>query len=116
MKIKIILMITVLLTVIFLIGCKKEPSDLNTFTDCLTENGAKLFGASWCPHCQQQKDLFGDSFKNLDYTECTEQQQKCSEEAITGLPTWKFADGSIAMGTQELAQLAKKTGCSLYYT
>ena len=28
------------------------------FAKCLNEKGLKLYGASWCPHCQEQKQMF----------------------------------------------------------
>ena len=32
---------------------------------------------------------------------------------ITGYPTWKFADGTVANGNQTLEQLVEKTACEL---
>ena len=37
---------------------------------CLTANGAKFYGAYWCPHCEAQKKSFGVSVKYLPYVEC----------------------------------------------
>ena len=31
------------------------------FAKCLTENGATMYGTVWCGHCNNQKDMFGDS-------------------------------------------------------
>ncbi len=35
------------------------------------ELGALFYGASWCPHCQQQKALFGASAGRLPQVECS---------------------------------------------
>src|SRR5262249_33952120 len=35
----------------------------------LTKTGAKMYGAYWCPHCQQQKAIFGRSANRLPYIE-----------------------------------------------
>ncbi|XP_075524052.1 thiol-disulfide oxidoreductase LTO1-like [Primulina tabacum] len=33
--------------------------------------GAKLYGAFWCSHCQDQKEMFGrEAAKLLNYVEC----------------------------------------------
>src|SRR3989344_9366604 len=35
----------------------------DTFAQCLTEKGAIFYGTFWCPHCKDQKELFGNSIK-----------------------------------------------------
>lgn len=85
------------------------------FAQCLSDSGAKFYGAFWCPHCQQQKTLFKES-KKLPYIECSTpdgegQTFVCTKEGITGYPTWKFTDGTELTGEQEFAVLAEKTGC-----
>lgn len=89
----------------------------DSFAQCLTDAGAKFYGAYWCPHCQNQKRMFENS-KNLPYIECSTpngqaQTQICIDAGITGYPTWEFADGSRLDGEQELATLAEKTSCAL---
>lgn len=87
-----------------------------TFAQCLKDNGAVFYGAFWCPHCQAQKALFGNSAKLLPYVECSNpdgqtQTKVCNDRNITGYPTWEFADGSRVSGEQTFATLAEKTGC-----
>ena len=36
----------------------------------LSQRGAKMYGAYWCPHCVEQKELFGASAQRLPYVEC----------------------------------------------
>jgi thiol-disulfide isomerase/thioredoxin len=84
----------------------------------LKDKGAIFYGSFWCPHCQAQKKLFGDSVKLLPYVECSTpdgnaQTQICIDKKITGYPTWKFADGSELTGEIPLATLADKTACTL---
>jgi len=111
---KSLTLIALLLSALFLTACSKPDSAaLNSFASCLTEKGAKMYGAYWCGHCQNQKKIFGSSFANVDYIECTEETQRCDDERITGYPTWKFLDGSSLNGVQTLASLAQKTGCLL---
>jgi hypothetical protein len=42
----------------------------DTFAKCLTAHGAKMYGLYWCPHCIEQKKMFGESFRYVDYVEC----------------------------------------------
>jgi thiol-disulfide isomerase/thioredoxin len=89
--------------------------DLDAFAKCITDKGAKLYGASWCPHCQSQKELFGNSAKDLPYVECSapdrSQTKVCADAKIEGYPTWVFTDGSRQSGEMNIDQLAQKTGC-----
>lgn len=89
----------------------------DTFAQCLTDAGAKFYGAYWCPHCQAQKKLFNNS-KNLPYIECSTadgqgQTKVCADAGITGYPTWIFADGSQENGEQTFETLSEKTNCPL---
>ena len=111
--IKKILAILTILIITLLAGCSIDQESINQFATCLSENGANLYGSEWCPHCTEQKEMFGESLKLLDYTECTTEQQKCETENIQYLPTWKFADGTVVSGVQSFSFLAEKTGCQL---
>lgn len=77
----------------------------------LTESGAKMYGAYWCPHCHDQKQLFGEeASKKMPYVECAadgkaSQTALCTAENITGYPTWKV-NGEILSGAQSLETLA----------
>jgi len=95
------------------------PSKYDDFAKCLTEKGAKMYGAFWCPHCQNQKAEFSSSFQYVNYQECTVNGQQnsfaqaCQDAGIKGYPTWKFPDGTVKEGEVPLADLAKITGCVL---
>ena len=94
------------------------PGELDGFAQCLKDKGAIFYGAFWCPHCQNQKKLFGRSAKLLPYVECSNpngqgQLQVCIDNAIKGYPTWGFADKSRLDGEVPLATLAEKTACVL---
>ena len=57
----------------------------------LAEEGALFYGASWCPHCQEQKRLFGASASRLPYIECspagrnTPQAPSCNSAGVQDL-------------------------------
>ncbi|HEY4511028.1 MAG TPA: hypothetical protein VJG29_01500 [Candidatus Paceibacterota bacterium] len=94
------------------------PGELDEFAACLTEQGVTFYGAFWCPNCTNQKKMFGRSADLLPYLECSTSDGKgqlpvCAEKAVTGYPTWEFADGTRLNGTQPLRTLADKTNCAL---
>lgn len=108
--------ILILLT-IFLVSC--GPSvDYSEFTQCVTDSGAKMFGAYWCSHCQEQKQELGKAWENINYVECSlpggkGQTEVCAKEGIEGYPTWQFADGERMSGKLSLELISKKTNCPL---
>lgn len=90
----------------------------DTFAQCLTEKGAIFYGTFWCPHCKDQKELFGSSMEYVTYVECSTpdgnaQMPVCTAAGIDGYPTWVFADGIKVSGTQTLKFLSEKTSCPL---
>jgi len=104
--------------VVFSKTAPEGPGPLDTFTQCLKDKGAIFYGAFWCPHCQDQKKLFGSSAKLIPYIECSTpngqaQTQICIDKGIKSYPTWVFPDGSEQTGNVPLKMLADKTGCEL---
>ena len=90
----------------------------------LKQSGAKMYGAYWCSHCHDQKELFGkEAVKELPYVECAEAggtsiTDQCKQVATRveeqtkqpfGFPTWEI-NGKFYSGTQALTDLAKNTG------
>ena len=104
---------------IYFLGSKSsEPGKLDSFTQCLKDKGAVFYGAFWCPHCQNQKAMFGKSAKLLPYVECStpdgkNQLQICKNKNIEGYPTWEFANGSRESGEVSPDRLSEKTECPL---
>ncbi|XVE82416.1 hypothetical protein DITRI_Ditri16bG0002900 [Diplodiscus trichospermus] len=82
--------------------------------------GAKMYGAFWCSHCLEQKQMFGrEASKLLDYVECfpegyqtgTEMVKACTDARLRGLPTWVI-NGQVLTGQVELKKLAEVSGFS----
>jgi Zn ribbon nucleic-acid-binding protein len=94
-----------------------KPGKHDTFAQCITDSGAKFYGAFWCPHCQEQKAMFGRSANKIPYVECSQpdrkQTQICIDNKIEGYPTWIFADGTRKSGNVSLTNLAEITSCTL---
>ncbi|MBY0328777.1 hypothetical protein K2Q02_01650 [Patescibacteria group bacterium] len=112
------IIVVIAVVVLLLANAAKKPGKYDGLAQCLTDSGAKFYGAFWCPHCQAQKALFGKSAKLLPYVECSQadgkgQLQVCIDEKIEGYPTWQFADGTRVSGEQTFAQLAEKTNCEI---
>jgi hypothetical protein len=96
----------------------KQSSRLNAFAQCLSTKGAKMYGAYWCPHCADQKEMFGSSFAYAPYVECGVKgshapAQVCTDADVKHYPTWVFADGSRVEGAHSLEFLGQETGCPL---
>jgi len=118
-EVKILGFVVVAVLVLVLFSLRPSPKgEYDNFANCITNSGAKMFGAYWCSNCNNQKDLFGSSFDNIQYIECSlpnkgGQTPECNQEGITGYPTWEFADGERVAGFTSLVQLSLKTGCPL---
>lgn len=95
-------------------GTAPNGVTLSDFASCLAEKGATMYGAWWCPHCKEQKAIFGEeAAEKLAYVECTENPQLCIEKKVEYYPTWIFADGSLVSGTQNFVSLSEKTSCPI---
>lgn len=94
------------------------PGKYDEFAKCLNLEDAKFYGAFWCPHCAEQKAMFGKSVKYLNYIECSTPDRRaqtpvCIDAGIESYPTWEFADDSRINGVATMQQLEDKTGCTL---
>lgn len=87
--------------------------DIEAFARCLSEKGFTMYGAEWCPHCQNEKRQFGPAFKFVNYVECPEEAERCLQMGITGYPTWIGPDNEKHEGEQGLAGLKALSGCPL---
>ena len=126
-KIKVFLLIIVILilgsivTFVYRNISQDTFGKYDAFAQCLKDKGATFYGASWCPHCQAEKRLFGSSEKFLPYVECSTptggQSQLCESKKIMGYPTWELADGTRLPDENSngvsLKTLSQKTSCPL---
>ncbi|MGK7892725.1 MAG: vitamin K epoxide reductase family protein [Xenococcus sp. (in: cyanobacteria)] len=94
-----------------------EASEIE-LAEYLTAIGAKKYGAYWCPHCFEQKQLFGkEAFDKVNYIECADfndprvQAEACQQAKITSYPTWEI-NGELYQGTKTLTELAELSGYS----
>ena len=114
----ILLLVLVVAGVVWLIKTPGKSGKLDSFATCIADSGATFFGAFWCPHCQNQKAMFGSSAKYLPYKECSTpdgrgQLPVCTDAGVTTYPTWEFADGTRESGEVSLERLSELSNCPL---
>jgi glutaredoxin len=90
------------------------PSYEFQLAEYLSNTGAKMYGAYWCPHCARQKHLFGDAALSIPYVECdprgvNAQVDLCNAIGINAYPTWEIR-GEFYLGAQPLKRLAILSG------
>jgi hypothetical protein len=88
------------------------------FAQCLAAKQAKMYGLYWCPHCIEQKEKFGASFRYVTYVECAIKGSKelapaCKIAGAKLFPSWQFGAEPPKEGVLSLEALSDKTGCSL---
>lgn len=90
------------------------PAEL-ALAEYLSQNGVKEYGAFWCPHCYDQKQLFGRAAAaKLNYIECdprgqNAQTEQCQKAGVNSFPTWEVG-GKLVPGVQPLEKLADLSG------
>lgn len=100
---------------VVLSSCSTLPNTYKArLADHLTETGAKMYGAYWCPHCATQKAYFDGVVNRLPYVECdprgyNTQAALCEAEGIEAYPTWVI-EGERYLGAQRLGRLAVLSG------
>jgi glutaredoxin len=81
----------------------------------LKAQGAVMYSAYWCPHCHEQKELFGkEATAKLTIVECApdgvnSQRALCEQKKMEGFPSWEI-DGRLDSGVKPLAKLAELSG------
>jgi glutaredoxin len=93
---------------------ESSPAKL-ALAEHLSAQGVKLYTAYWCPHCHEQKELFGrQASAKLTVVECApdgrnSQKALCDAKKIDGYPTWEI-NGKLDTGVKPLLKLAELTG------
>jgi len=121
MDTKIVLVAFVIGAMFVTLGCVSNPQtmgqdvnyptqeqtgypNMTSFAKCITEHGAVMYGASWCSHCNHQKQMFGDGVEYINFVDCDVYKDKCEDAGIKGYPTWVI-DGKQYLGVQPLSRL-----------
>jgi len=97
-----------------LVTSESSPAAV-ALADHLTSGGAVMYSAYWCPHCHEQKELFGkEASAKLNVVECAadgenNQADLCRSKGLEGFPSWEIK-GTIESGVQSLDSLAERSG------
>ena len=82
----------------------------------LTQIGAKEYIAWWCPHCHEQKELFGkEAYPEIKHIDCDPQGKDdphpdlCQAAGVQSFPTWQI-NGKLYPSVQPLEKLAQLSG------
>ncbi len=98
-------------------GNTNTGKNYDVFAQCLTDKGAVMYGAAWCTHCKEQKEILGDSFKYIKYVECPDNTKICLDKGIEGYPTWLFGTSTKKVEgfdkNTTMQELSDATGCVL---
>ena len=96
------------------VQAESSPAKLE-LAEFLTSSGARMYTAYWCPHCHEQKELFGrQATEKLTVIECApdgrnSQKALCDAKKIEGYPTWEI-NGKLDSGVKPLQKLAELSG------
>ena len=90
----------------------------DAFAKCLASRQTKMYGLYWCPHCAEQKAMFGKSFQYVTYVECAikgsrELTPECKTAGVKLFPSWQFGTNTPKEGVFPMEELSDKTGCAL---
>ena len=97
-----------------LVTTESTPASI-ALAEHLTSSGAVMYSAYWCPHCHEQKELFGkEASDQLKVVECApdgenNQADLCRSKGLEGFPSWEI-NGSIDSGVKGLDTLAELSG------
>ena len=110
--------VLILLAGAFFAGRYYRDHKYDSFAKCLASKQVKMYGLFWCPHCLDQKRMFGDSFHYVPYVECAirgsrEESPECKVANVKLFPSWQFGNEQPKEGVLSLEALSDKTGCKL---
>jgi glutaredoxin len=93
---------------------EEELVELKKFNECLATKGFVIYGSNTCPHCRDLVQLLGGYETAASvYVECSENRERCNDEAITGYVPEIQIDGQLYEGQRNLESFSQETGCSL---
>ena len=80
----------------------------------ITANGWVLYSTTSCPHCVEQKNVFGESIDYILIINCDLNENaygECVAKNVTGVPTWiNSVTGEMRMGVQNVDNLIEMGG------
>ena len=79
---------------------------------CISKQ-ATLYTQNGCLFCEKQKKLFGGSYENLSYIDCTKEENlyNCTHTDLRATPTWVLNNGTSLIGVYEIKELKEMFKC-----
>lgn len=91
----------------------EQQEEILSFNSCLAEKGIVVYGANWCGYTKALvENLGGFNLISPVYVECTENEELCAMEQISGYPTIKLNGEKINID-RTFSGFAGATGCAL---
>ena len=90
-----------------------SPGKYDNLAKCLSEKGFAMAGTDWCSNCKKQKNIFGKSFKYVNYQNCDTNKEWCESKGVERYPTWILPDGTRIEGTQDAQDLSRLSRCDI---
>ena len=91
------------------LGLTGSTTEIDKLSICMNKN-AVMYGSDLCSHCAEQKELFGDSFKYINYVDCLKNKEECINANIQAYPTWVI-NGRYYEGVKTLQELKELSNC-----
>jgi len=104
--INIIILIILIIAVYFAFFYNPAPPEVE-LAKCIGKNSI-LYVQQGCPHCERQKDLFGENLQEITVVDCSVAPQDCL--GITHTPTWKIKQENY-IGVHSIEELKNLTQC-----
>ncbi|MGA7514953.1 MAG: hypothetical protein WBW46_18805 [Candidatus Sulfotelmatobacter sp.] len=110
--------IVLLFVVAYAAGWEYKNHRYDGFAKCLASKQVKMYGLYWCPHCIEQKEMFGKAFQYVPYVECAVKGShditaQCKAAGVKLFPSWQFGTNPPVPSVFPLDVLSAQTGCSL---
>ena len=102
--------IVVLFVLAWVAGWYYRNHRYDGFAKCLASKQAKMYGLYWCPHCAEQKAMFGKAFQYVPYVECAIKGSNglvpaCAAAGVKLFPSWQFGTNKPIEGVFPLEEL-----------
>lgn len=109
--ITILFIAVVVIIAIVIIHLTKKTSGIvdESVAKCIGQNSI-LYVQLGCSHCEDQKNLFGNSYQYLNVTDCFYETGVCINNSIEATPTWVIKDQRY-VGVQTVEKIKELTGC-----
>ncbi len=89
----------------------EEISEVISFNKCLASKGIIVYGANWCGYTKNLvQSLGGFDLIEPIYVECTQEEELCNKNKITGYPTVTL-NGVVINPDRSFEGFAKVTDC-----